>query len=177
VDDAAAGSPEADAVLRADRAEEVVHLPVRVDRDAHVDLGADLGGDQVIAVDGRRDRGGGQAGGHELQQRHLCGCVLHGDTIGCEVVVRLGPLDLLVLGREVVEEDLLSQRERTAELLPATLDAAWKSGVDAFHQFDRGAGAGDAAGRLVARTGNGVRGRAAHVGLLPSCFSFRCRQL
>jgi hypothetical protein len=35
------------------------------------------------------------AGGHELQQRHLGGGVLHGDAVGVEVVVAAAALELL----------------------------------------------------------------------------------
>ena len=35
----------------------------------------------------------GEAGGHELQQRHLGGGVLHGDAVGVEVVVAAAPLE------------------------------------------------------------------------------------
>ena len=81
--------------LRRHGAEEVVDLLVGVDRDAEVDRGADLGLDQVVAVDRRGHGRLGQAGGHELQQRHLGGGVLHGDAVGVEVVVAAAPLDLL----------------------------------------------------------------------------------
>ena len=98
VDDAAARPPEADAVLGADRSQEVVHLLVGVDGDAEVDAGADLGRDQVIAVHRAGHSRGGQAGGHELQQRHLRGGVLHGHAVGVEVVVRAAPLDGSAVG-------------------------------------------------------------------------------
>ena len=65
-------------------------------------------------VDGTADLG--QAGGHELQQRHLRGGVLHGDAVGVEVGVAAAALELLALGvGEVVDEDLLGERERAAE--------------------------------------------------------------
>ena len=61
--------------------------------------GADLGLDEVVAV----DRGGhgdlGQAGGHELEQRHLGGGVLHGDAVGVEVGVAAAPLEAAGLRR------------------------------------------------------------------------------
>ena len=93
VDDAAARPPEADAVLGADGTQEVVDLPVGVDGDAEVDASADLGGDQMVAVNGGRHRCGRQTRGHELQQRHLCRRVLHGHPVGAEVVVGTASLD------------------------------------------------------------------------------------
>ena len=52
----------------------------------------------------------GQAGGHELQQRHLRGGVLHGDAVGVEVVVAAAALDRLAGGvDEVVDQDLLGR--------------------------------------------------------------------
>ena len=80
-------------------AQEVVHLAVGVDGDAEVDLGADLGRDEVVAVHRAGHGGGGQAGGHELQQRHLGGGVLHGHPVGVEVVVGAAALDGLGRGR------------------------------------------------------------------------------
>ena len=71
-----------------------------------------------------------QAGGHELQQRHLGGGVLHGHAVGVEVGVAAAPLELLALGvGEVVDEDLLGERQRPAEPLAADGDPvgeAWR---------------------------------------------------
>ena len=69
------------------RLEEVVDLGVGVDGGVEVDHGADLGLDEVVAVDGGGHGDLGQAGGHELQQRHLRRGVLHGDAVGVEVGV------------------------------------------------------------------------------------------
>ena len=64
-------------------------------------------------VDGTADLG--QAGGHELEQRHLGGGVLHGDAVGVEVGVAAAPLELLAVRvAQVVDEDLLGKRERAA---------------------------------------------------------------
>ena len=60
----------------------------------------------------------GQPGGHELQQRHLGGGVLHGHPVGVEVGVAAASLELLAAaGREVVDQDLLGEGERAAEAL------------------------------------------------------------
>ena len=79
---------------------------------------------------GGRHRDLGQTGGHELQERHLRGGVLHGDAVGAEVGVGLASLELLVLGIvEVVDEDLLGQREAATEPAPTDGHAfarAWR---------------------------------------------------
>ena len=100
--------------------EEVVDLAVGVEGDLEVDVGADLGLDEVVAVDGGRHGHLGQAGGHELQQRHLGGGVLHGDAVGVEVGVGCGPARCPGSRvAEVVDEDLLGEGERPAEALAA----------------------------------------------------------
>ena len=73
----------------------------------------------------------GQAGGHELEQRHLGGGVLHGDPVGIEVGVAAAPLELLALGvAEVVDQDLLGEGQRAARALTAEGDALGQAGVD-----------------------------------------------
>ena len=79
-----------------------------------------------------------QARSHELQQRHLSGCVLHGYPVGVEVGVACAALHLLRLRVEqVVDEDLLSERERAAKTAAPNLYTLGELGVDALHQFDR----------------------------------------
>ena len=91
---------------------------------------------------GRRHGDLGQAGGHELQQGHLGGGVLHGDAVGVEVGVALAAHEVLALRvEEVVEEDLLGERERPAEALAADGGALGERGVDALDELDGGGGA------------------------------------
>ena len=79
-----------------------------------------------------------EAGGHELEQRHLRGGVLHGDAVGVEVVVGAAALELLALRiGEVVDEDLLGEREGSPEASPAQRGALGQGGVDLFDQLDR----------------------------------------
>ena len=141
VDDSAARTPETDAVLGGHGLQEVVHLAVVVDGHAEVDLGAHLGQDEVIAVNGRGHGGFGQTGGHELQQCHLRGGVLHGHAVGIEVGVASATLHLLS-GRvdEVIDEDLLGQGEGTTEARAPQGHALGQSAVDAVDEFDGGAG-------------------------------------
>ena len=83
----------------------------------------------------------GQAGGHELQQRHLGGGVLHGDAVGVEVGVAAAPLDAAGLGvAEVVDQDLLGEGERATEALAAERDPLGEAAVDAVDQLDGGVG-------------------------------------
>ena len=103
-----------------------------------VDVGAGLGLDEVVAVHRARHGHLGQAGGHELQQRHLRGGVLHGHAVGVEVGVAAAALELLALGvGEVVDEHLLGERERPAEAAAPEGGAVGQGRVDALHQLDR----------------------------------------
>ena len=71
-------------------------------------------------MDGRGGGHLGQSGGHELQQCHLRGGVLHRDPVRSEVGVGLAPHHCLAARvREVVDEDLLGERERPAEAITA----------------------------------------------------------
>ena len=76
-----------------DRAQELVDLGVRVERGLEVDVGADAGLDQVVAVHRGRHRDGRQLGQRELQQRHLRGRVLHRDAVRAVVAVVDAPLE------------------------------------------------------------------------------------
>ena len=91
VDDPRARLPEPDAVPGRHGAQEVVDLLVGLLGHAEVDRGADLGLDQVVAVDRRRHPHLGQAGGHELEERHLGGGVLHGHPVGAAARRRTRP--------------------------------------------------------------------------------------
>ena len=98
MDDARTRLPEADAVLGRHGLEEVVDLVVVLECGEQVDLAVLARLDQVVAVHRRRHGDLGKTGGHELEQRHLRGGVLHGDSIGVEVVVGAAPLEFLRLG-------------------------------------------------------------------------------
>ena len=109
--------------------------------DGEVVVGVDPGRDQVVAVHRRRHGHLGQPGGHELQQRHLRGGVLHGDAVGPQIGVGATPLDLLVLGVvEVVDQDLFGERERTPQASATDRNPLGQRGVDALHEFDRSVG-------------------------------------
>ena len=94
----------------------------------------------MVAVDRGGHGGLGEAGRHELQECHLGGGVLHRDTVGVEVVVRDPALDLGVRVGEVVDEDLLGQRERPAESLTPERHVAGQLRVHGLDEFDGGAG-------------------------------------
>ena len=141
MDDAASRLPEADAVLRRDRAQEVVDLAVGVFGDREIVRGVDACGDQVVAVHRRRDSHLGQAGRHELQQGHLRRGVLHRDAIGTQVGVGTAPFDLLVLGIvEVVDQNLLGERQGTTEAPPTDRHPVGQGAVNAANEVDGCAG-------------------------------------
>lgn len=81
VDDTRSGLPEAHTVLGGSGGEEVVDLAVEVVGTGEVLDSADLGLDEVVAVDGRRDGSLGKTGRHELEDGHLGGGVLAGDAL------------------------------------------------------------------------------------------------
>ena len=138
VDDPRSGLPEADAVSRRDGAQEVVDLVVHGQRDLEVDARAFLRLDQVIAVDRRRCGDFVEARGHELEQRHLRGGVLHRDAVGAEVGVGAPAFELLGLGiAEVVHQDLLGKGEGTAEAPTPDGSAVGEGRIHAPHQLDR----------------------------------------
>ncbi len=138
MDDPRARLPESDPVARRDGAKEVIDLVVHGDRHLEVDARALFGLDQVIAVHRRGRRDLVEPRGHELQQRHLRGGVLHGDSIRTEVGVGVSALDLLVLRiTEMVDEDLLRESEWPAESTPAEGSPVGERGVDALHELDR----------------------------------------
>ena len=83
-----------------------------------------------------------QPGGHELQQRHLGGGVLHGDAVGVEVVVAAAALEVLARVAQVVHEDLLGQREAAPEAVAADGHALGEAAVHLLHQLDGGGGGG-----------------------------------
>ena len=88
MDDAAARLPEADAVLGTSGGEEVVDLAVDVLGARQVLVAAELGLDQVVAVDGRGHLDFGQARRDELQHGHLGRRVLHGHAVRSQLQIR-----------------------------------------------------------------------------------------
>jgi hypothetical protein len=135
VDDAGAGSPETDAVARRSAAQEVVDLPVRLPGALHVAVGADVGLDEMVAVDGGGYGGLVSTGEHELEQRHLGGRILHGDAIRVERHVALCGPEVLVLGvGEVAEEDLLPVAQGSSEAAAGDFDAARQTLVGAANE-------------------------------------------
>ena len=108
------GFQKPDAVAGRHRLEEVVDLVVVLERGQQVGLAVHPGLDEVVAVHGRRHLDLVEAGGHELEQGHLGGGVLHGHAVRAQVGVRAAPLELLARRVvEVVDEDLLGQGQRS----------------------------------------------------------------
>ena len=141
VDDPGPGLPEADAVLRRHRAEELVDLGVHVERACQVGVGADAGLDEVVAVHRARHLHRRQPGGHELQQRHLRGGVLHGDPVGPVVGVVDAPFDAdrrRIVG--VREEHLLGEGERATEATTGVSEARGVPCVRGLDELERRGG-------------------------------------
>src|SRR5947209_8328490 len=105
------------------------------------DVAVLAGLDQVVAVHGGRHRDLRQAGGHELEERHLRGGVLHGDTIRIEIGVAAAAFELLAVRvAEVVDEHLLGKGQGATEPLAAQGGASREASVDSVDEFDRCAG-------------------------------------
>lgn len=116
VDDTRAGLPETNVVLGAGGGKEVVDLLVDVDSALEILLTTNLGLNQVVAVDGGGVGNGGHASRHELEDGHLGGGILAGNTIGAETEVGDTALDVLLVGVvQVRVEDLLSVGEGAVE--------------------------------------------------------------
>ena len=138
VDDPRAGLPEPDPVLRRDAAQELVDLRVRVEGTAQVRARADVRLDQMVAVHRGGDRDPRQPRGHELQQRHLGGGVLHRDAVGSVVGVVDAPLraDPLRVGG-VRKEDLVRKGQRSVQPAPRDLDPLRVAAVEGLDELDR----------------------------------------
>ena len=116
MDDARARLPEADAETGAHRAQEVVHLGVRVLRGPKVDRRVRASGDEVIAVHGRGYDHFIESRGDELQRHDLGEGVLQGHAVRVEVDVGRTPNRRGdVASSQVRHEHLLGQRERPLE--------------------------------------------------------------
>ena len=145
VDDAAAGLPEADAVLLRGGGHEVEDLLVLLERDGQVLRRAFLGDDEVVAVDRRGDLHLRKAGGHELEKRHLRRRVLHRDAVGAQEEVRAAAAKLLPLRVvEVAEDDLLRVGERAVEPLADLLQPLLHLLVGSLDELRRGLDDGQA---------------------------------
>ena len=120
VNDSATGTPKTDAVLGGHTLQEVVHLAVVINGNTEVDLGANFGQDEMVAVNSRWNSGGRKSCCHELQQGHLCGRILHGHAIGIEVGVTSAAHHFLSGWiNEVVDQNLFGQREGATKALTA----------------------------------------------------------
>jgi len=112
MDNSRAWFPETDTVLGAGRLEEVVDLCVDVLGPGQILFSAELGFDQVVAVNGRGDGHLGQAGRDELQHGHLGGRVLHRHSVRSQPEVGGASLNVLSLRLvQVAVEHLLGQRQ------------------------------------------------------------------
>jgi hypothetical protein len=136
MDDARAGAPEADAVARRCRAQEVEHLAIRDVRGGHVLGRALMRLNQVITVNRARHRGLVATRRDELQDRHLRRRVLHRNAIGIQLEVRLARVEILLLRmREMPEQHLLRVGEWATEPLADDREVAFDGLVRAANQI------------------------------------------
>lgn len=119
VDDTRPGLPEPNVILCAGSRQEIVDLLVNADSTGQVLVAANLGLNQVVAVDGGGVRNGGHAGGHELEDCHLGSGVLTSNTVGPQLEVGGAALDFLTFWVvQVRVEDLLGVCEGAVEPRP-----------------------------------------------------------
>ena len=85
MDNAGSRFPKADTVLVGNGFQEIVDLAVALRSRCNIRLSPHIRQDQVIAVHGGGNGRFGFSCVHELKQRHLCGRILHRDTIGTEI--------------------------------------------------------------------------------------------
>lgn len=118
VNDTSTGRPKVNTVLLASRLEEVENFVVGGDTGLQVLIGTLGSHNQVVAVDTGRNNGLGKVAGHELQEGHLGGGILHVYTVGLELEVGLAADVTAAVGVgeerlfdivEVGVEDLLGQ--------------------------------------------------------------------
>ena len=138
VDDACTRKPAVNAVLGGNGLEEIVHFLAFFLGTGEVLFGTFAGDNQVVAVHGTRHGHLGLAGGGELKQGHLGGCVLHGHAVGVEFGKILAALVSPVLGAidQVAVDDLFGEGERTAQLLAGSFNAGGNAGIDALDHVE-----------------------------------------
>ena len=137
MDDAGSRFPEADAVFLRDAAQEIVDLFVGAERVSQICLRLDAGENQVIAMNRSGNGRSLSARHHELQQRHLGGGVLHGDTIRVQVHVVLSPLKRARgFLREMGIEDFLRKRQRTGQQVAGASNLPWQPGIEFLDDFE-----------------------------------------
>ena len=118
VDDAGTGLPETDAILGRHALQKAIYLTVRFVGDRKVGFRTFISLNQMVAMHRRRDCHGLPASNHELQQRHLCGGILHGHPVGPEIHIIFSPPEgtCLLFVIQVRIEDFLGQCQRPSHL-------------------------------------------------------------
>ena len=91
MNDAGAGLPEADAVFRGARFEEIQDFSIFLVGFFEIGGSADAGLNQVIAVNRARHRHLRASREHELQNGHLGRGILHRDAIGRQADMAFSP--------------------------------------------------------------------------------------
>lgn len=105
MDDTSSRRPEVHTILAGGRLEEFENLLVSLNTSFQITLGTLVSNNQMVAVDAGGDSRAGQVAGHELEQSHLGGSILHVDTVGVEAQVGPAPDTAAIVG--VVEQRLL----------------------------------------------------------------------
>ena len=124
MDDSGTGSPESDPVAVGYTFEKIVYLAVRLVGGRQIGRSTPVCLDQVVAVDGCRYGRTVASGIHELQQGHLCRCVLHGYAVGTEIDVIGTPNECFGIRRVVKMgiQNLFGERKRCPFNFPCTID-------------------------------------------------------
>lgn len=97
VDNTRAWSPETNVVLCTRCRQEIVHFLIDIYGTSEILFAADLGLDQVVTVHCCWRSYCIHLSRHELQDSHLCRCILTGDSVWTELEVGLSTLDFLVM--------------------------------------------------------------------------------
>ena len=98
---------------------------------------------QVIAMNGGRDGRIVAARHHQVKERHLGGCVLHGDAVRPKLAVGRPRVEILLAGvRQVPEQDLLGVGEWAPETRAHDFEVSLDDPVGGPHlcrrRLDRG---------------------------------------
>ena len=89
VDDTRTGFPETDAIFLTHRSEKIKNFLIGIQRCGQVRISSCLSLDQVITMHRTGNCYFGFSCTHELQQRHLCGSILHGHAVRIEIDIGL----------------------------------------------------------------------------------------
>lgn len=123
VDNSGTGAPETNVVLGSGGGKEIVDLLVDVNGTGQILGAADLSLNQMVTVDGGGGGNRGHTSRHELENGHLGGSVLAGNTVRAELEVRDTTLNVLLMGLvKMSVENLLGVSQGSVESLSDNVD-------------------------------------------------------